>query len=409
MPVAEDEFSPPGAVEDMTPDEQHFLEATGNEGASVERTYKRAALVIWPAAAFLPMIAAAGLNVSLAYLRDVVGRWRESAGDEQARLADEAHTLARSMIARWPTEQNYWRENATTSTTSLLDLLTEIKAKDQIEQFLKRKHAGEGRSKADNRAVIDALAVLAPQQRLQAIEHLIGDSGALCFAACADLLARAAKAWADLTAAELKTAADLLLAFCPSDRAQASDVQEARPDDQVAANIIGALCRIDKQARDRAVEALLSSPKTFDMDRCLVPALRELVADPDPSVLPAVAKLGSACVEHLRTRIAVPLAPPADFRRASRLTCACADCASLGRFLDDPTLASWSLKAAERARSHVQTTIRSSHCDVDTITERRGSPHRLVVTKNQASYERLAKQRREDVENLAWIEGAAHQ
>ncbi len=308
-----------------------------------------------------------------------------------------------------PTEENYCRENATTSTTSLLDLLTEIKAKDQIEEFLKRTHAGEGWSEADNRAVIDALAVLAPRERLRVVEHLINESSALCFAACADLLARAAKAWADLTAAELRTVADRLLAFCPNDRAQASDVDGPRPDGKVAADLIGALCRIDSQVRDRAVEALLSSPKTFDMDRCLVPALRELVADPDPSVLPAGAQLGSACVEHLRTRIAVPLAPPADFRRANRLTCACADCESLGRFLDDPTLASWSLKAAERARSHVEATIRSSHCDVDTTTERRGSPHRLVVTKNQASYERLAKQRREDVKNLAWIEGAADQ
>src|SRR5215468_1829890 len=44
IPIEEGEVSPPDALEDMEPDEQHFHEATGNEGASFERTYRRAAL-----------------------------------------------------------------------------------------------------------------------------------------------------------------------------------------------------------------------------------------------------------------------------------------------------------------------------------------------------------------------------
>ena len=45
LPFDENELCPPDAFEDMTPDEQHFHEATGNEGASFERTYRRASLV----------------------------------------------------------------------------------------------------------------------------------------------------------------------------------------------------------------------------------------------------------------------------------------------------------------------------------------------------------------------------
>ena len=48
IPVEAEEFSPPDACDDMEPDEEHFREATGNEGASFERTYRRAALVLWP-------------------------------------------------------------------------------------------------------------------------------------------------------------------------------------------------------------------------------------------------------------------------------------------------------------------------------------------------------------------------
>ena len=38
LPIAEGEVSPPAALDDMEPDEEHFQEAAGNEGASFERT-----------------------------------------------------------------------------------------------------------------------------------------------------------------------------------------------------------------------------------------------------------------------------------------------------------------------------------------------------------------------------------
>ena len=44
-------------------------------------------------------------------------------------------------------------------------------------------------------------------------------------------------------------------------------------------------------------------------------------------------------------------------------------------------------------------------CDLDLTTERRGSPHTLVATKNQASYERRSKQRRQDLEHVSALGG----
>jgi hypothetical protein len=48
IPVEDQELSPPDACDELAPDEEHFHEATGNEGASFERIYRRAALVLWP-------------------------------------------------------------------------------------------------------------------------------------------------------------------------------------------------------------------------------------------------------------------------------------------------------------------------------------------------------------------------
>jgi hypothetical protein len=70
-------------------------------------------------------------------------------------------------------------------------------------------------------------------------------------------------------------------------------------------------------------------------------------------------------------------------------------------FLLAPDQKQWRLKAVQARRSHVEERVRHAVCDLDLATERRGSPHTLVATKNQASYERRARQRREDLENVA--------
>lgn len=69
----------------------------------------------------------------------------------------------------------------------------------------------------------------------------------------------------------------------------------------------------------------------------------------------------------------------------------------LGSFLDDATQPAWVFAAAEARRRHMESTIRSAGCDVDTATERRGSPHRLIVKKNRASYNRRRVQRANDL------------
>lgn len=65
LPFGDEELCPPDALDDEEPDDQQFFEATGNAGASFERTYHRAALVLWPQGGELEVIAAAGREVYL--------------------------------------------------------------------------------------------------------------------------------------------------------------------------------------------------------------------------------------------------------------------------------------------------------------------------------------------------------
>ena len=104
FPFAEDELCPPDAFEDLTPDEEHFHEATGNEGASFERTYRRAGLVLWPAARRLAVLTQAGLGTTLPYLDDLTVRWETSDTSIQSPLWREADELSGHMLRsclRW--------------------------------------------------------------------------------------------------------------------------------------------------------------------------------------------------------------------------------------------------------------------------------------------------------------------
>src|SRR5262249_58126406 len=102
LPFMEDGLCPPDAFEDLEPDELYFHEATGNEGASFERTYRRAALVLWPRARRLAVLNQAGLAVTLPYLGELTGRWTPSGEGPASPLWREAPGLSRHILPMWP-------------------------------------------------------------------------------------------------------------------------------------------------------------------------------------------------------------------------------------------------------------------------------------------------------------------
>ena len=156
----------------------------------------------------------------------------------------------------------------------------------------------------------------------------------------------------------------------------------------------------DRTLAQRAAAHVLTWPKTYDLDRILVPALRAM-----QRVDAAIEPVRAACLAHLRARAAEPLAPPADWRRASQVPCKCEHCTALSNFLADPGQRVWVLRASEHYRGHVEGTIRTMKADVDIKTDRKGRPYSLVCTKNQASYERRAAQRKQDLQDLAQLGG----
>ena len=204
---------------------------------------------------------------------------------------------------------------------------------------------------------------------------------------------------------DLVRAATQLIEALPGDPAHAvprSSWQDSpKMDTGVVIDILTGLCAIDAAVAKRAVDHLLAWPKTYGLDAVLVPAARTLLDAVAPSCAAAMEKLRTACLVHLRARVSEPLAPPLDWARRADVPCRCPRCGELAHFLADPERRTWVFKAAEADRRHMEDTIKGACCDVDVTTDRRGRPYSLICTKNQASYERRAKQRTGDLENLA--------
>ena len=87
------------------------------------------------------------------------------------------------------------------------------------------------------------------------------------------------------------------------------------------------------------------------------------------------------------------------------MSCTCEQCRQLAAYLDDPAQKVWVLRAVEHVRGHAEETIRSSKVDLDTRTDRHGRPYSLICTKNQASYERRARQRTQDLADVTVLGG----
>ncbi len=163
FPFTEDELCPPDAFEDLEPDEEHFQEATGNEGASFERTYRRAGFVLWPAARRLAVLNQAGLGATLPYLENLTARWETSGASIQSPLWREADELSGHMLRSWPRSSR--RRDDDAEAGRMLDLQVRLGNVKRIDEFLAELSAEGHYAASDNGAIVRAAALLPPRAR----------------------------------------------------------------------------------------------------------------------------------------------------------------------------------------------------------------------------------------------------
>lgn len=393
IPFEDDELSPPSSLDDEDPDEDHFLEASGNEGCSFERVYRRAALVLWPAARELEVLDQAGPEAGVA----VVERFLEEPTD-----AKRAAEMAELVVAGWPAHSRD-AVGASTLRARLLQSLVKLESARPLRAFLRDVVTAGAFDDDESAAIVLALSRFEHGEAGDFLLRLVESSGQRRFGAVARLLLLAASERAGDPYVRAVTALVESMASNTESSAFSHDPNRVIELNTLGlVNLVGAVGAVQSSAAAaNLVHHTLAFPSRWRIDAVVVPAAIALQRTGNSAYLTAADGLRAAAIGHLRKRLALPLAPPTNaVRSAENLTCRCEDCTSFKAFLRHPVTMTWSLKAAKLQRAHLASKILSANCDVDTYTQMTGSPHTLVCTKNQASYEARLVERRNDAAAL---------
>jgi hypothetical protein len=182
-----DELWPPDAIDEEKPDEQHYHEATGNEGAEYKRTYRRAALVLWPSDRQLAVVAQAEPRSTVPVLERLV---------EQDRGA--ALELARGIVDRWDASERSnpsWRWDTgyvdpVELRARMLRCLVRLQAGPEIARFVDAVVAPTYCRDQKNDALVEAMACVAPGQAAAVLARIVRGATQHHPTECVDLFRR---------------------------------------------------------------------------------------------------------------------------------------------------------------------------------------------------------------------------
>jgi len=447
VPLAEGELLPQGALDGEKPDQQRYTEASGNEGASYERAYHRAVVVLWRRERYAGVLLQTGVGAALPYLREKSEAARAPGATEAARR--EARELAVLLVRRWDEApgSGYGVPDAKRAERpQMLDALCEIKDIPLLERFIAdivaRDYDG-----TENAALARAAKLLGPAPAGRVFTALLSANTRWFPHGCADLLRRLARLRTGAAAAAwektLLGAATAVVAGLGAIRqvrhpgrvfgfgmARGSgfigeeDLWEQEPepagdaageeldwrrrsklkplDPAVVVRLFEALAALDaRELGETAAETIAVRKGVFDPIEIVVPALAGLKPEPGSAGEPAFVRLWHHAADFLLARGERPPEPPKDWHQEATIKCQCKECRALEWFARDPLQRVHRFVAAGDRRAHVESTILQYGLDITHETERKTRPFTLVCTKTQGRFERRCRRYHQEITAMA--------
>ncbi len=404
LPLADGELLPAGALDDEPPDEDRLLEATGNEGVSFERAYRRTALVLWPRARQVDVLLQAGVGSALPALEVLLAADGASA---------DALDMAERIVAHWSRQSRprYVVGREGPLRVGMLRCLARFGATTVGERFMQDVLVADYDG-SENAALADAAPVMLAAPSFDKLLGALLETAFLrCPRALCELLfllevASVAQTRPDHGMALRSFAEALVDALSGlAARPAGCELDEGLLRDEIAADaeschrLLFVLERlVTEPQRASACSAMIAQPQVFDPGRVLVPALQSLCAAGGGIAGDAQRlRLWRHCCTFLLARSEFPPAVPDNWSQAVALSCHCDDCLALQTFTLDPRLREQRFRVRLDRRQHLHRQIEQHGLDMSHVTERSGSPQTLVCRKTRASYQRQCQQHAEDV------------
>ena len=410
VPARDGEVLPSGALDDAEPDEKRVHEASGNEGVSIDQSYRSAALVIWPRAKTVAVLARGDIDGAIRYV------------DQQIRIAanpdDAAANLVSRLIDDWPADARHGSNKAVGSRSKMLRLLVSVSNEAQASRFLDEVVLPRYQGR-ENEDLIVVGEKFGPRAMRDFLPKLVEAKCARHLESLVDLTLRLRKsvgrehrqAWLDL----LEGAAVTVIGSLPQvlEKANKPSGYWGQPrqqtlDTKLISRILwlGWHFGLDTQTSG-AARLLVQNPSVATPDRALPEALAKLQrTNADCSGKQAFWSLWQHAARFLLARSAARPSPPSDWLVDARIDCTCEPCRLLQVFCLDRRSSSRTFAMRQELRSHLESKIRQLDLPMDCETIARGRPYKLVCTKNQADYRRRLKEYADDVDHMRKLEHA---
>ena len=400
-------IKPEGALDkllEFDPDEEEVEEATGNEGATMEKWYSQAAFVLWPKQ----------------YRMDVLGL--DTVAMQLNKSIEKYHPL-QCDTAKWHIYSEACRKLISTA------LLKMPNAETTVTLLTSAIALGEGSlvfdllgptSSSTNLPTVPASLHLSNSQFLDAVvlscstygwtslqpclKGLMEAGAASNVESCVQLLYRLVTSQPSLNP-ELKTMGqELALPVC-SVLVEEKDLPPSSPlhyqiyyqpryrSQDFVRNLLKTLFLVDCMIQlERVLQSFAYLPNRYPLETVLLPAAEEFHQwlGKKSDILLNFARV---CIEPLEASTKAAVKEPSDWSQDVTLSCRCTDCTELQKFFKHPSQTMARFKVNEKRRKHLERQIKSDKFDCMHSTES-GNPKTLVVTKTRKRLENMKQEQK---------------
>ena len=358
--------------------DKNKIEATGNEGVTVDKQYNWAAILIWPSKYRMK-------NLGITNLMDYLGKLHLKKGQDM----NELEAIAQQILL----SSNLSFLSADLS-VSLLRVFVSIGKLDPILKFFEKisySRLIESSSFSDQAIAIGlkyGWDILKPH--LQAIFNNLSSSNSM--ESYVQFLYKISEKPSEVQKCICQDLAEVVVRVLSNEEDATSFSLYGR------SKCIGKECIIllfkcltniqsSEQLLITLMKALIAKPNRYPIMGTLAPAcesLKSLIEKEDNRI---INQLLSHCISSLAASCSDELPAPVNWSQPVTLACFCEDCQSLVRFFSSPTETVGRFKVGKQRRTHLARQIKERKCSASVTNERVGSRHCVVVTKNHTSYE----------------------
>jgi hypothetical protein len=378
-------------IEEWDPSDEEFEGYTGNAGMTLDRWYHRAAIVLCPDEKEMNIFLNEGTDAGIGGLQQWIKRWKSANKVEKKNFHSEAVTMAEEVMKRW--ESKPWASNNKTRSI-FSDLILELKELNLVQQYFEAilpvdmaswpslhflKSMNFKKMDSCRGPILKMFKATQVESFRRNIEILYGMSK----------VNRINQNQIDLLSSCSK---QLRLFF------KEHDIKKLNSDSLIL--WCNALIKINAYKEFKLLMKWIT--KEDCADDLSIPSLLKISIPTEKN---------HSCIDVLKTWLDIEIKvlkkktntspePYMDWKR-SPFTGNSSDLYHhLNRFLTSPKKFNYELKAPQNIRTDVENQIAKEKIDLDGQTIKKGSPHTLILKKNNNSYDHACEIHKQNLKKL---------